>query len=68
MVTMFWVIDGHQGIVVVRAPFRFAEAGVASEDDPVGNGLDKRVMGCLASKASYIVEYDVIDHFLLLRY
>jgi len=36
-----WVIDGVEGVGVVGAPFRFLEAGVTPDDDPVDDRMDE---------------------------
>jgi hypothetical protein len=42
-VTPVGVVDSFKGVVVVRTPFRFPEAGVVAQDDPVDDGIDKGV-------------------------
>ena len=53
---------------MVGAPLRFAESYVASENYPVVNGSDERVMRCTTGEASYVVEHDVGDLRMLFGY
>ena len=44
---------------MVAAPFGLVEAGVAPEDDPVGDGMDEQVLGGAKSKVSDVMKHTI---------
>ncbi len=50
------------------APFRYSEARVGPQDDPVGDGTDKEILSCALCKSGYEMEYAIGDHFLAFWY
>ena len=62
------VINGGKGVVVVRSPLRFSEPCVATEGDPIDNGVDEGVVGCAPGKGSNVVKHAIGDHLLMFRY
>ena len=63
-----WVVDGGKGVVVVRTPFRFLEPCVATEGDPINDGLHERVVRCSLGEGGNVMEHAVQDHLLTFRY